>query len=132
MGLRLAFACLTSCLFFAAGGCMKAGPPAGVPTVVVAVTSVDGPGISVLGAAPVTRPAGESDGYTAGDRVEIEWQGSWLPATLVERRGDRWLVRYEAGEADHREYAEETVERERIRVPVILPDDEAGEVDVDP
>lgn len=120
-------------VLFATGGCAcqrRAAAPAGVPTVVVAVTVVDGPAIEVLGAAAAAHPAGASDGHASGDRVEIEWLGSWLPATLVERRGDRWLVRYEAG--DNGDYAEETVERERIRLPVAAPDDEVGEVDVDP
>lgn len=101
-----------------AGGCMKAGPPAATPIVVVAVSPVSAPALSVGGPASVPHPVSVADDHLPGDPVEVEWQGSWLPATLVERRGDRWLVRYQAGEDDDREDAEEVVERRRIRVPI--------------
>jgi hypothetical protein len=126
----LAFA---SFVLLAAIGCAapgSAGPRANVPAVVV-VALVDGPPISVGGAPMAPHPDDERDGFAVGDRVQIEWQGSWLPATLIERRGDHWLVRYDAG-PDSREDGEEAVARARIRVAVEAADDETGEGDVDP
>ena len=34
-------------------------------------------------------------GGMPNDTVEVEWQGSWWPAMLLERRGARWLVHYD-------------------------------------
>jgi hypothetical protein len=116
-------------LLLLCSGCMKATAAAPSAPLVVQVTSVSGAGIAVVGPSASEHSSSGPDGHAAGDRVEIEWQGSWLPATLVERRGDRWLVRYETGEG--REFVE-TVERERIRIPVAPADDDSGEVDVDP
>jgi len=128
---RLALTLASFALLAAAAGCLhKPGAQANVPTLVV-VDPVDGPAISVLGPATVPRREDDNDGFAVGDRVQIEWQGSWLPATLIGRKGDRWLVRYEAGR-DSGESGEEAVERERIRVAVEPPDDETGELDVDP
>lgn len=116
----------------AAAGCTRAAAPAGIPVVVVPVGAVDARSLTVVASAPQAAPPAAADDFAPGDRVEIQWMGSWLPATLVERRGDRWLVRYEAGEDDDREYAEETVERERIRQASPRIYDEGVEVDVDP
>jgi hypothetical protein len=72
---------------------MKAAAPAGVPTVVVPIAAVSGPGISVMGDADGRHKTQDADGRTVGDRVEVELQGSWFPAVLLERRGDKWLGR---------------------------------------
>ena len=119
------------------GGCARPGRSPAVPVIVVPVAEITGATLPVPSPTPAPASAGDEDGYARGDRVEVEWQGSWLPATLVERRGDRWRVRYTLGDDDETGEpgavaAEETVERERIRTPVEPVEDEGDEVDVDP
>lgn len=118
-------------------GCTKAGRAPALPVIVVPVADVTGPALPPAGPGAPPAPIGDTDGLVSGDRVEVEWQGSWLPATLVERRGDRWRVRYALGDGEDSgepdtDAAEETVERERIRVPTEPVEDEGVEVDVDP
>lgn len=118
-------------LAFFAGGCLKAAGPPGVPTVVIPVTAVgesSRTGIDASGKADAPHIGHDADGPAAGDRVEVEWQGSWFPATILERKGDRWLIHYDRfGDG-----WDETVERERIRPRVKPVQDEASEDDGDP
>jgi hypothetical protein len=112
----------------------SADPDARVPVVVVPVAAVNGPPIAISGTADAPRPAQNDDEHVPGDRVEVAARGSWLPATLIERRGDRWLVHYDelfVRGAAHGE-GEEIVERERIRVPVQPVEEDMGPDDVDP
>ncbi len=46
-----------------------------------------------------------------GDRVEVEWNGSWYAAVLLAPRGSEWLVHYEGYE----ESWDEVVGDDRIR-----------------
>jgi hypothetical protein len=106
-----------------------------VPVVVVPVAAVNGPPIAIGGTADGPRPALEPDGHSPGDRVEVAAShGSWLPATLIERRGERWLVHYDQlfarGTANGD--TEELVERDRIRVPLAPVEEDMGPDDVDP
>ena len=123
--MRMRLTGLACLIVLLAVGCMKAGPPGGVPTVVVPVTAVSGSAISLMATADAPHTGRDPDGRATGERVEVEWQGSWLPATLLERRGDRWLVHYENRGAEW----DEAVERERIRalhapIDVLVPEDE--------
>ena len=34
--------------------------------------------------------------YKIGDNVLVEFQGQWLPATIIDRDVDRWKVRYDS------------------------------------
>lgn len=108
---------------------MKAGAPPGVPTVVVPVTGV-GEAAPIAGVASADAPHApeELDGPEPGDRVEVEWKGSWFPATILERRGDRWLIHYDRFGDEW----DETVDRERIRARVKAVEDETTEDDGDP
>jgi hypothetical protein len=122
--LRLALGGLACCLL----SCMKAGAPAGVPTMVVPVMAVSGPGISILGEGKSGKAAHDADGRAVGDRVEVELHGSWFPAVLLERRGDKWLVRADR----HGDESDEIVEREHIRMPLEAAPDDFVEDDGDP
>jgi hypothetical protein len=120
-----------------APGCMKASAlqsGAGVPVMVVPVAAVSGPPIAIGAAPDAPHPLPDHDDHSVGDRVEVAAHGSWLPATLIERRGDRWLVHYDEtfvhGSAAG--VPEEIVERERIRVPVQRVDTDLGPDDADP
>jgi hypothetical protein len=62
----------------------------------------------------------------------VESRGSWLGATLVERRGDRWLVRYDERWGGARSSLEELVETRRIGPPAPPTDEEHSPDDVDP
>lgn len=134
---RVAIVAVGGLVAVASGGCTRGRAAPAVPVIVVPVAAVAGPPLPVTGAAPPPASSGDADGYATGDQVEVEWQGSWLPATLVERRGDRWRVRYLLGDDEDSaepggEAAEEIVARERIRIPVEPVEDEGVEVDVDP
>lgn len=120
-----------------AGGCVKASTPGGGPVVVVPVTRLDekvasGLRIAVDGAEPPPRVTHDLDDHTPGDRVEVALYGSWLPATLVERDGDRWLVHYDERHGAAVDALDELVERERIRLPLPPMDDDSGPDVVDP
>ncbi len=128
-------------LFGAAGvllgvatGCMKPAANAGPAPLVIPVGGVSAPPLAVSGPVDAPHPAFASDGYDPGDRVVVESGGSWLPATLIERHGDRWLVRYEAGWSGSaaRDSQEEMVERARIRVVAPHQDEEHSPDDADP
>jgi hypothetical protein len=86
-------------------GCARASTVA-APMVQVPVESV-----AATDAQVSSRTA--SDGRSAGDRVEVEWHGSWFPAVLLEPRGAEWLIHYE-GYSDE---DDEVVAPNRIRTP---------------
>ncbi len=105
-----------------AGCAPRAGATVAAPAVEVPVHTVGGRPI-------VTGDDPHDDGRSAGDHVEVEWNGSWWPAVLLERRGDGWLIHYE-GYGDE---WDEIVGHERLRdrrpaepddEPVMLPDDD--------
>ena len=111
---------------------MKPAASAGPAPLVIPVAGVSGPPIAVGGPADAPHPAQEGDGHSAGQHVTVESHGSWLPATLIERRGDRWLVRYDESWGGARDSLEELVEAERIRPPAPHMDEEHSPDDVDP
>jgi hypothetical protein len=96
-----------------------------VPALEVSVREVEGQPLVT------TAPDPREDGRGQGELVDVEWRGSWWPATLLERRGARWLVHYDGYGDDWNEVV--SIERIRDRrmqddEPVIEPMDE----DVDP
>jgi hypothetical protein len=109
-------------------GCMKAGAPPGVPTIEVPVARVDGSQVAVGAHADAPHAGADSDGRSPGDHVEVEWHGSWFPATLLERRGDRWFIHYDRFGDEW----DEVVERDRIRTTLRPADEDVGEDDGDP
>ena len=116
---------------------MKAPAPGGVPIVVVPVARLDekaaaGALVAGNGAAELPRVRRDLDDHSPGDRVEVEQRGSWLPATLIERNGDRWLVHYDERRGAAGDTLDELVEHERIRVPLRPVEDDPGVDDVDP
>jgi hypothetical protein len=121
--------------FFAAAaltGCMKPAASTGPAPLLIPVAAVSGPPIAIGGPVDTPHPAYESDGHAVGDRVAVESHGSWLQATLIERRGDRWLVRYDAAWGGARDSMEELVETARIRASAPHMDEEHSPDDVDP
>lgn len=86
-------------------GCVPRKAIAVVPTVEVSVHRVEGRPLTTTEADP------REGGRAEADPVEVEWRGSWWPATLVERRGARWLVHYDGYGKDW----DEVVTLERIR-----------------
>lgn len=109
------------------GGCVSRQTRApSAPTVVVVE--------AVAGQAPVVVP-GEAKRPTSAwsprAEVDVEWQGSWWPATLLERRGpDRWLVHYDGWEQEWDEIVAE--DRIRDRSEAVPAEGEAAPDDVDP
>lgn len=92
-----------------------------VPTLEVSVNPASGRALETSEADP------REDGRATGDLVDVEWRGSWWPATLLERRGARWLVHYEGYGSDWDEVV--TIERirdrrQRVPEPDIEPMDE--------
>lgn len=93
------------CLAFIAG-CAPRVATIAAPTIDVPVRSVGSLPIATMPAEPAP-----DDGRAAGDLVEVEWKGSWWPAVLRERQGERWLIHYEGYGDDW----DEAVPDERIR-----------------
>jgi len=116
----------------AAAGCMKPAPSGGAAPLVIPVAGVHGQPVAIGGPADQPHASHPDDGHAAGEHVMVESQGSWLPATLIERRGDRWLVRYDAAWGGARDALEELVETARLRPPVEHMDEEHSPDDVDP
>ena len=86
-------------------GCARVRPVS-APTVVYIEGVTGGPGIAASG------ERSESGGsWRAKDEVEVEWHGSWWPAVVMEKRGNRWLVHYENYGTDW----DEVVAADRIR-----------------
>lgn len=113
-------------------GCMKPAASAGLAPLVIPVGGVSDRPIAIGGPVDPPPPANESDGHAAGEHVVVESHGSWLPATLLEHRGDRWLVRYEAAWGGALDSLEELVDSTRIRAPVEHAEEEHSPDDVDP
>lgn len=87
-----------------AGCAARPATAVSAPTVEVAVRPVTGDPF-------VATEEPREDGRKAGDAVEVEWNGSWWPAILLERRGDGWLIHYDGYDDDW----DEVVGLERIR-----------------
>jgi hypothetical protein len=96
------FAVLSLGALVACGG---SRPPV-APTVAVPVQPT-GPGSTAV----ATDAARGAEGRAEGDRVDVEWQGTWWPAVLLERRGGEWLIHYE----NYGSEWDEVVSEERIR-----------------
>lgn len=96
-----------------------------IPTVEVTVRDVLGRPIEA------SDPEPEEDGRSAGDRVDVEWRGSWWPAVLVERRRAGWMVHYDGYSNDFDEVVTMTRIRDR-RAPDVEPSIEPMDEDVDP
>ncbi len=92
-----AFGCVAAVLL---AGCAKggaAGAGAGPSVIVVAPTNAPPP---IVVGGPVDGPRAKrenDDQHVAGAHMLVEWDGTWVPATLIERRGERWLVHYDEG-----------------------------------
>jgi hypothetical protein len=134
--LRHRLACLAAAALLAgaASGCMKAsasGPSAAAP-ILIPVAGVSASPLAIGAPADPPHSSNEDDGHAVGERVAVESHGSWLPATLIERRGDRWRVRYDAAWGGARDVLEELVEHHRIRVHVEHVEEEHTPDDVDP
>lgn len=100
-------------------GCAPARPV--VAPIVVSVGAVARTPAATVGASAV-----ETAGFDAHDEVEVEWNGRWWPAVVLERRGRRWLVHYENYGSDW----DEVVGAGRIRERSAEPDTDRDE-DVD-
>jgi hypothetical protein len=125
MGVRAVSVGIT--LALALVGCTRARPIQ-APTVLV----VEG-----VAADPITFARVGDDGrggsgsWKATEEVEVEWHGSWWPAVVIDRRGNRWLVHYEGYGTDW----DEIVGGERIRERRLEAEpsaDEDDDSDVDP
>ena len=108
-------------------GCVPRMTMLTTPTVVVPVGAVEAKPIITTGPEP------NNDGRNVGELVEVEWNKSWWNATLVERRGARWLVHYDGYDSDWDEVVTLDRIRDRLRddgseEPVLVPMEE----DVDP
>ncbi|MBX3189281.1 MAG: hypothetical protein KF819_19815 [Labilithrix sp.] len=77
--------------------CVRTAPQVSAPTVEVPVTAVPpGPPLATLTAAEAASiPSAVADRRSPGERVDVEWNGFWYAAVLLERRADLWLVHYE-------------------------------------
>ena len=126
---RLAF---FECVSGALAGCMKTAAPGPAAAIVIPVGAVSGPPVAIGGAAESPHFANENDGHVAGEHVLVESHGTWLPATLVERHGGRWLVHYAASWGGALDSLEELVESARIRPPVEPMEQEHSPDDGDP
>lgn len=105
-------------------GCARSAPVK-VPTVVF----VDG--VSGEGVATTSDPTGEGGAWKAREEVEVEWRGSWWPAVVLEKRGDRWLVHYEGYGSDWDEVVGPDRIRER-RAEIQVDEGDQGEEEPDP
>lgn len=94
-------------------GCARGGAAPAVPTIEIPVAAVAGPGLTTRAPEPETRGDRDEEPRAAGRKrkVEVEWHGSWWPATLLAPRGDKWLVHYDGYGADW----DEIVGEDRIR-----------------
>ena len=129
---RLAFLVSGLGIAGALTGCMKAPASRPAAPIVIAVAEVRGAPAAVGGAAESPHFANENDGHAAGEHVLVESHGTWLPATLVERHGGRWLVHYSASWGGALDALEELVESTRIRPAVELMDQDHSPDDGDP
>lgn len=102
----------------AAFGCARAGAPVAAPMLFVPVESV-----APVGIAEAPGAASASSDRAAGQRVEVEWRGRWLPAVIVAPRGAGWLIHYDGYGEDQ----DEVVGSARIREPSPLPPDRTSD-----
>ena len=109
-----------------AAGCARS-LPTNTPVVVV-VERVDG-GAPVASTTEVALARGAS--WEVRDEVEVQWRGSWLPAVVLERRGERWLVHYDGFGNDWDEVVGSDRIRER-RAELNLEDPDEPEEEPDP
>jgi hypothetical protein len=117
MVLRAVAVGLVSVFVVPALGCVPNRPPA-QPSVIFVE--------SVSGGAPVPvhdEPGARSVSWEAKEEVEVEWHGSWWPAVVLEKRGHRFLVRYDGYGAEWDEMVESERVRERHILPALEPDD---------
>jgi hypothetical protein len=122
---------LLSILSTACASLGAAGAPQSSAAVVVNVDTVrpsDATALTTLSAAEAASSPAAADGWAPGDRVEVEWRGSWWPAVLVERRGQLWLIHYEA----YGDEWDEAVAESRIRPPKASLEPEEPEDETDP
>ena len=113
-------------------GCMKPAASRPAAAIVIPVDAVRGAPVAIGGGAESPHFANENDGHVAGEHVLVESHGTWLPATLVERHGGRWLVQYSASWGGALDALEELVESTRIRPAVEPMDQEHSPDDGDP
>ena len=113
-------------------GCMKPAASGPAAPIVIPVGAVSGVPVAIGGAAESPHFANENDGHAAGEHVLVESHGTWLPATLVERHGGRWLVHYSASWGGALDTLEELVESARIRPAAPPMDQEHSPDDGDP
>lgn len=88
----------------------------------------------VTGATPIA-PGGVAastvSAWAPKEEVEVEWHGSWWPATLLDRRGaQHWLVHYDGWGDEWDEVVAEARIRERRAE--VHPDDDEKSDDADP
>lgn len=134
LALVASLVCLV-CLVCLLWGCAKTAAAPGVPILDVSVAPSRAAVLSVAPAPDPPQATPEPDGFEIGERVLVELHGTWLTATLIERRGERWLVHYDerrGATQDARDSLEELVDSERIRVPIEPIDDDMRPDDVDP
>ena len=113
-------------------GCMKPAASRPAAAIVIPVDAVGGAPIAIDGRTESPHFPSENDGHVAGEHVLVESHGTWLPATLVERRGGRWLVHYSASWGGALDVLEELVESTRIRPAAPNMDQEHSPDDGDP
>ncbi len=90
--------------------------PATIALILVAGCSPRGSAEPEPAAAPTAPQAEAPPQFSAGSKVEVQRNSKWLPATVVQTAGDKWLVSYEGWGPEWNE----TVGADRIRaLPVV-------------
>jgi hypothetical protein len=117
---------LACALALVLSGCADRYAAVAAPTVQVDVRSVSGPALDAAAATPRAPGLHRS----VGERVEVEWQGSWWPATVLEVHAERYLVHYDGYGSEWDELVGE--ERVRDRKGDTAEDEPPLEDDVDP
>jgi hypothetical protein len=113
-------------------GCMKPAASRPAEAIVIPVDAVRGAPVAIDARTESPHFPSDDDGHVAGEHVVVESHGTWLPATLVERRGGRWLVHYSASWGGALDALEELVESTRIRPAAPHMDQEHSPDDGDP
>jgi hypothetical protein len=95
------------------------------PTIIVVEPVSSAATIPIAGHVTTTVTA-----WAPKEEVEVEWQGSWWPAILMERRGvQHWLVHYEGYGDEWDEVVAETRIRERRAEPKVEEEEKSGDAD---
>lgn len=95
-----------------------------VAPVQVAVQPVSAPAASATArSAPLARALQ----FGVGDRVEVEWHGSWWRATILEVEGNRYRIHYDGYGSEW----DELVAEDRVRARKAEVDDDPAEPDDD-